>query len=165
MRQRHAHDLLARREHGHEGGEVGLGPGVRLHVGVLRAEELLQAVDGELLDLVDDLAAAVVAAARVALGVLVGERGAHGVDHGAAREVLAGDQLQSVALPAQLPVDQVGNKRIGVPEAGVVVETHPVLLFDFRDPPRMPAAGEFGLQPGLGVSRLPRLRSGIVRGG
>ena len=42
---------------------VGLAPGVRLHVGVLGAEELLGAVDGELLDHVDELAAAVVALA------------------------------------------------------------------------------------------------------
>ena len=35
---------------------------MRLHVGVLGAEELLGAVDGELLDVVDEVAAAVVAA-------------------------------------------------------------------------------------------------------
>ena len=40
-----------------------LAPRVRLHVRVLGAEELLGARDRELLDLVDDLAAAVVALA------------------------------------------------------------------------------------------------------
>ena len=58
----------------HEGGEVGLRARVRLHVGVVGAEELLQPVDGELLDLVDDLAAAVIPPPRISLGVLVGER-------------------------------------------------------------------------------------------
>jgi hypothetical protein len=45
---------------------------VRLDVRVLGAEQLLRAVDRELLDLVDDLAAAVVATTRIALGLLVG---------------------------------------------------------------------------------------------
>ena len=52
---------------------VGLRAGVRLHVGVFGAEQLLGAVDGELLGDVDVLAAAVVALAGIAFGVLVGE--------------------------------------------------------------------------------------------
>ena len=52
---------------------VGLRAGVRLHVGVFGAEQRLDPVDRELLDHVDVLAAAVVAPARVALGVLVGQ--------------------------------------------------------------------------------------------
>ena len=71
--ERHAHDRVAGLEHRHVGGVVGLGAGVRLDVGVLGAEQLLGAVDRELLGDVDLLAAAVVAAAGVALGVLVGE--------------------------------------------------------------------------------------------
>ena len=55
------------------------------------------AVDRELLDLVHDLAAAVVPLARIALGVLVGERRAHRLEHRAADEVLARDQLEPVA--------------------------------------------------------------------
>ncbi len=52
---------------------VRLRAGVRLHVGVLGAEQRLRAVDRELLDDVHVLAAAVVALARIALGVLVRE--------------------------------------------------------------------------------------------
>ena len=122
MRQRHAHELAARRQQHHERREVGLGARVRLHVGVLGAEELLQPVDGQLLDLVHHLAAAVVPLARVPLGVLVGERRAHRVDHRAAREVLARDQLEAVLLPAQLPVDQARDDGIGIPEWGIVVK-------------------------------------------
>jgi hypothetical protein len=55
----HAEDLVARLEHGGVDGEIGLGAGVRLDVGVLGAEELLRALDGEGLDLVDLLAAAI----------------------------------------------------------------------------------------------------------
>jgi hypothetical protein len=54
---------------------------VRLHVRVLRAEELLRTVDRELLDLVDDLAPAVVALARIALRVLVRRHGADALEH------------------------------------------------------------------------------------
>ena len=61
---------LQQRRH-HRG--VGLRARVRLHVGVLRAEQRLQPVDRQLLDDVDVLAAAVVATPRVALGVLVGQ--------------------------------------------------------------------------------------------
>ena len=64
VRQRHAHQQLARSDQRHEGGEVGLRTRVGLHVGVLRAEQLLQPIDGQLLDLVDDLAPAVVPFAR-----------------------------------------------------------------------------------------------------
>ena len=46
---------------------------MRLDVGVLGAEQLLGAIDRELLGDVDELAAAVVALARIAFGVLVGE--------------------------------------------------------------------------------------------
>ena len=45
---------------------------MRLHVGVGGAEQALRALDRELLDDVDVLAAPVVALARVTLGVLVG---------------------------------------------------------------------------------------------
>ena len=54
-------------------GEVRRAARVGLHVDVLGAEELLEARDRELLDLVDGLLALVVALVRVALGVLVRE--------------------------------------------------------------------------------------------
>ena len=71
--QAHAHDGVAGLQQAEEHGLVGLRAGVGLHVGVLGAEQLLDAVDGQLLDDVDVLAAAVVALAGIALGVLVGE--------------------------------------------------------------------------------------------
>ena len=57
-------DRVAGLEQRHVDGVVGLGAGVRLDVGVLGAEQLLGAVDRQLLGDVDLLAAAVVAAAR-----------------------------------------------------------------------------------------------------
>jgi hypothetical protein len=93
-----AEDGVARGQQRHVGGGVGLRAGVRLHVGVLGAEELLGAVAGQVLDDVGELAAAVVALAGIALGVLVGEDGAGGLEHGAADEVLRGDHLQAFVL-------------------------------------------------------------------
>ena len=76
-----------------------------LDVGVLGAEERERAVDGQLLDLVDEAAAAVVAGAGIALGVFVGQGAAHGLQHGGADEVLRGDQLDIIALALQLVHD------------------------------------------------------------
>jgi hypothetical protein len=56
------------------------------------------AVAGQVLDDVGELAAAVVALAGIAFGVLVGEDGARGLEHGAADEVLRGDHLQAFVL-------------------------------------------------------------------
>ena len=73
MREAEAHDPVARLQQRVVDGRVGLRARVRLDVGVLGAEQRLRAVDRELLDDVDELAAAVVALARIALGVLVGQ--------------------------------------------------------------------------------------------
>ncbi|MCY1464435.1 hypothetical protein D9M71_824580 [compost metagenome] len=75
---------------------------MRLDVGELGAEEGLHAIDGQVLCHVHVLAAAVVATARVALGVLVGQHRALGLEHRARRKVLGGDHFQGVALAAQL---------------------------------------------------------------
>ena len=99
--QGQAQDLVPRGDHGGERRGVGLGTGVRLDVGVFGAEELLDAVDRELLGDVDVFAAAVVAAAGVALGVFVGQDRALGFHHGARGEVLGGDHFQGAALAAQ----------------------------------------------------------------
>ena len=62
---------------------VGLRARVRLHVGVLGAEQRLRAVDGQRFGDVDELAAAVVALARIAFGVLVRQHRAGGFEDGA----------------------------------------------------------------------------------
>ncbi len=83
-------------------GGVGLRAGVRLHVGVVGAEQLLGAVDGQLLGDVDVLAAAVVALARIAFGVLVGQHRALRLEHARAGVVLRGDQLDVLFLALAL---------------------------------------------------------------
>ncbi len=70
--ERHAEDGVARLNQREIGGGVGLRAGVWLDVGVVRAEKLLGAFDGQPLGLVHDFAAAVIALAGQPLGVFVG---------------------------------------------------------------------------------------------
>src|SRR5918998_397297 len=115
--QVHREDLLPRLEQGRVGRLVGLAARVRLHVDVLGAEELLRPVYGQLLDDVHELAAAVVALAGVALGVLVGHyRALRGKD-GRRCEVLAGYELDGRPLAFELPVERLLD--LGIHDLGV----------------------------------------------
>jgi hypothetical protein len=73
---------------------------------------VLSTVDGELLGDVDMLAATVVALARVALGVLVGELGALGFHHRMGDVVFGGDQFDVVFLALVFGLD--GGPQLGV---------------------------------------------------
>ena len=112
MRELEREDRVAGLEHGQVHGHVRLGAGVRLDVRVLGAEQLLRPIDRSLLDLVHDLAAAVVAAARVPLGVLVRRNRPDRLEHGRPGEVLGGDQLDLAALALELAAEQLGDRGI-----------------------------------------------------
>ena len=71
------------------------------------------ALDRQALGDVDGLAAAVVAAAGIALGVFVGQDAALGLEHGAGDDVLARDQLDAVLLARQFLRDRGGDVRVG----------------------------------------------------
>ncbi len=118
-RQRHAHDGVAGLEEREVDGEVGGGAGVRLHVGVVDAEQRLGPLDGEGLDLVDDLLALVVALAGVALGVLVGQHRAGRLEHGRRDVVLGRDEAHRVALALGLGPDEVGDLGVGLAQVWV----------------------------------------------
>ena len=110
--QRHAHDRVARLGEGQVDGEVGGRARVRLHVGVVHAEQRLGPVPGDRLDRVDELLALVVAAAGVALGVLVGQHAARRLEHGHRDVVLRRDQPGLLVLPAGLVLDELGDLRV-----------------------------------------------------
>ena len=84
----------------------------RLDVGVLAAKQLLGPLAGQLLDGVGELLAAVVAPARIALGVLVGEHRAQGGEHLGVGVVLGGDQLDAPCLPALLADEGLEELRV-----------------------------------------------------
>lgn len=82
---------------------------MRLHVGVFGAEKPFDTLYGQGLRAVYLLAAAVVAVAGIALGVLVGEARPHGAQHLLAYKVLAGNQLYALALAAVFSGDNLKN--------------------------------------------------------
>ncbi len=82
------------------------------------AEQFLGAIDRQRLGDVDPFATAIVARARIALGVFVGHHRALRFQHGAADDVFRGDQLDLVALPAEFALDGGGDFRIGLGEGG-----------------------------------------------
>ena len=100
-------------QRGHRGG-VGLRAGMRLHVGVLGAEQLFDPVDRQPFDHVDVLAAPVIAAAGVALGVLVGQHRALRLHDRDRCEVLTRDHFQGGLLPGQFRLDRLEDRRVGV---------------------------------------------------
>ena len=112
VRQLEAEDLVARVDQRVQHGGVGRRARVRLDVGVLGAEQRLGAGDRDGLRDVDLLAAAVVAAAGVALGVLVGEHGALRLQDRAGHEVLARDHLERALLAGELTVEDGGDLRV-----------------------------------------------------
>jgi hypothetical protein len=110
--QRHREDPVAGVEDREIHRHVGLGAGVGLDVDVVGAPQLLGAVDGELLDPVGVLTAGVVALARIALGVFVGELRPLCFEHCLAGVVLAGNQGQRLVLSAPLCRQRVRGRRV-----------------------------------------------------
>src|SRR5439155_14763166 len=104
---------------GEEDGLVGLGTRMGLHVGEAAIEQLLGALDGEGLDLVDILAAAIVAPARIAFGIFIGIDRALRFEDGARDDVLGGDQFDLMLLAAELALDRGSDGRIGLGETGL----------------------------------------------
>ena len=86
---------------------IGLGAAVGLNISPFGVEELLGTLYCEVLGLVDNLTAAVVALCRISLGVFVGKAGAHGAHYFIANEVLTGDEFDSAALAEMFTVDDV----------------------------------------------------------
>jgi hypothetical protein len=112
MGERHAHDAVARLQQRQEHRLVRLSAGMRLDVGVCRAEQLLQPLDGHFLDLVDELAAAIVALTRIAFGIFVGQHRALRRQHVGGDDVFRGDQLDLGLLPVEFLGDGVGYRGV-----------------------------------------------------
>ena len=112
------HERIARLHQGHEHALVGLAAGIRLNVGEAAVEQAAGALDRELFGDVDELAAAVVALARIPFGVFVGHHRALRLEHGAGDDVFRGDEFDFVALAADFQFDRAGDFRIGLGERG-----------------------------------------------
>ena len=102
-----AHKGIAGLQYGQQHCCVGLGARVGLHVGKLSAEELLHSLACEVFRLVHNLAAAIIAVAGQALGILVGHVGTHGAHHLVADEVLRCDKFHTLQLALMLLFNQI----------------------------------------------------------
>ena len=97
---------------------IGLRAGIGLHVREPAGEQPAGAIDRQFLRDIDELTAAVIAAARIAFGIFVGQHRALRLQNGARDDVLRGDQLDFIALATELQFDRARDFRIGVGEAG-----------------------------------------------
>ena len=120
VRELHAHHGVAGLQEGEVDGRVRLAAAVGLDVRVLRAEERLRPVAGEVLHHVDHLAAAVVAGAGIPFRVLVGEHARHRLAHRERGDVLARDELEVGVLARLLVPDQAEDRRVGLGERDAV---------------------------------------------
>ena len=112
VRQVHGQDGVARVQAGQKDAHVGLGAGMRLHVGLVGLEQRQGPVDGQLFDDVDELAAAVIAPAGITLRVFVRQLRTLGREDGRTGVVFGGDHLQSVLLTAALALQGLPHFRI-----------------------------------------------------
>ena len=110
--QSHTQNRVSRLQDGEVGCHVRLRPAVWLHVDILRSEDGLGPVDGQLLGDVHELTAAVVAATWVAFGVFVGQYGTLGLQNRLAGVVLRGDEDNVPPLPLRLLLNCQGYIRV-----------------------------------------------------
>ena len=102
-----AHEGVARIEHSGKHSLVGLCTRVGLHVCPACTEDLLQTIDGELLDLIDNLTTTIITLAGQTLGILVGKHRTHGLEHLVADDILGGNQFNTLHLTLTLLGNQV----------------------------------------------------------
>src|SRR5215831_7212673 len=117
-REVQSHKRVAGLHQRHKNFGVGGSAGMRLHIGEAAPEQPCCALDRQPLGNVDELAAAVIAFSRQALGVFIGEHGALRLKHGAADDILRCDQFDIVALAAEFELYRLGNFRIAFAERG-----------------------------------------------
>jgi hypothetical protein len=116
--QVHAQDAFPGLQEREVDGQIRLGAGVGLDVHGVGLEELPGSRAGEVLDLVDELATAVVAFAGEALRVFVRQDRPCGFQNGLGDKVLGCDQLELVGLPPDFSGNRKEDFRIHLPQVG-----------------------------------------------
>src|SRR5437588_12731381 len=95
-----AHKGVAGLHERHETFRIGGSPGMRLHISETAPEQTARPLDRKALGNIDELTATVIALSRQTLGVFVSKDGTLRLKHGAADDVLRGDEFDVVALAA-----------------------------------------------------------------
>ena len=144
---------------------VRLYAGVGLDIGMLGMKQRFCAPDGEALHLVHKLAAAIISLCRVALRVLVCEMTAHGRHYGRRNKILRRNQLNVIALAAQLLLHV--ERQLRVDGFQIFMGEHgPLLAFNRRLSYRcfssISAKAAFGLAPTAFSTISPLTKISIV---
>src|SRR6516165_803919 len=92
---------------------------MRLHIGELAAEQSGRPFDRQALGDIYELAAAVIALSWQSLSIFVGEHRPLCLQNRARNDVLRGNQLDFVALPAQFQVDRLCDLRVDLAQSCV----------------------------------------------
>ena len=110
--QVHAHDGVARFEQAQEDRKVSLCAGVGLNVGMSCAEEFFDPIDGNLFNLIDKFAAAVVALRGQAFRIFVRQDRALRLHYCWRGEVFAGNEFKMIALTIEFLADESGDRGV-----------------------------------------------------
>ena len=100
--QIHAQKRIAGLQQGQKHSLIGLGARMGLNIGIGAIEQGLGPLNRQGLGNIDKFAAAIIPAARIALGILVGQDRALGLEHGARDNVFRRDQLDLGLLTLHL---------------------------------------------------------------
>ena len=122
MAQVHAEHGVAGLQQREINRDIGRRAGMRLHIGMARAEQPRRALDGKRLNLVSVSLAAVVAPARIPFRVFVVEHRAHGFHHRGRDIVLGRNEFHALALALHLAGD--GRVNVGVGLFQRIVNRH-----------------------------------------
>ena len=128
--KRHAEDRVTRLQQRQEHSLVCLCAGMWLHIDESSTKQLFRTLDGKCLDNVDMLAATIIAAAGIALGIFVGQNRALRLENTGADDVLGCNHLDLVLLADQLMPDCRCQFRIGIRQRGREEAVHYVLFSD-----------------------------------
>ena len=83
-----------------------------LNIDAIRTKQLLGTPDCDIFNNINILAAAVIALARIALCIFVGQHAAHSGHHSGGNKVFRGDQLNVALLAAKFLLHRLANLRI-----------------------------------------------------
>mmetsp|Transcript_58698 Transcript_58698/g.139776 ORF Transcript_58698/g.139776 Transcript_58698/m.139776 type:complete len:556 (-) Transcript_58698:504-2171(-) len=129
-RQVQAHDAGMGRQQGSVDGKIGWAARVGLHVDapllLIQAESLQGPILAQVLHLVNDLVATVVAVSWLTLGVFVGQRRPKALHHSPGGKVLRGNQLDASHLPGLLLLHQLVHRRVCLHQRAVARQCWPV---------------------------------------
>ena len=126
----HAENRVSRLQQRQEHRLVGLRAGMRLDIDERRAEQLLGAFNGQRFGNIDELAAAIIPASGVTLGIFVRQHRALCLEHGVADDVFRRDHLDLILLTDQLMPDCRCKLGVGIRQRGGEEAVHHRIFSD-----------------------------------